>query len=101
MKGAADAGLHVPHSAKRFPGYEAPSEKGADPNYEAETHKARILGKHVGEYMEMLEEEDPTKYEAHFAKFIKAGIDGGKVEGMYSKAHAAIKSKPEAKPKKK
>merc|ERR1719161_474207 len=65
MKGAADAGLHVPHTTKRFPGYEPPAEKGADPNYEAETHKARILGGHVGEYMEMLEEEDPTKYEAH------------------------------------
>merc|ERR1719450_1488649 len=98
MKGAADAGLHVPHTAKRFPGYEAPAEKGADPNYEAETHKNRILGKHVGEYMEMLEEEDPTKYEAHFAKFIKNGIDGGKIESMYSDSHAKIKADPTFKP---
>merc|ERR1712224_498546 len=99
MKGAADAGLHVPHSTKRFPGYEPPAEKGADPNYEAETHKARILGKHVGEYMEMLEEEDPTKYEAHFAKFIAAGVDGGGVEAMYSGAHAKIKANPAYTPK--
>jgi len=99
MKGAADAGLHVPHSTKRFPGYEPPAEKGADPNYEAETHKARILGGHVGEYMEMLEEEDPTKYEAHFSKFVAAGIDGGKVQDMYSAAHAKIKADPTFTPK--
>jgi large subunit ribosomal protein L5e len=99
MKGAADAGLHVPHTAKRFPGYEAPAEKGADPNYEAETHKARIMGAHVGEYMEMLEEEDPTKYEAHFSKFIAAGIDGGKIQEMYSDAHGKIKADPTCAPK--
>jgi large subunit ribosomal protein L5e len=99
MKGAADAGLHVPHTTKRFPGYEPPAEKGADPNYEAETHKARILGSHVGEYMEMLEEEDPTKYEAHFAKFIAAGISGGDISDMYSGAHAKIKEDPSFTPK--
>ena len=30
--------------------------------------------------MEMLQEEDPTKYEAHFAKYIEAGIDADKME---------------------
>merc|ERR1719265_2271354 len=99
MKGAADAGLHVPHTEKRFPGYEPPTEKGADPSYEAETHKARILGKHVGEYMEMLEEEDPTKYEAHFSKFIKAGVGGDGIEKMYSDSHAKIKADPSFTPK--
>merc|ERR1712094_66629 len=72
---------------------------GADPSYEAETHKARILGGHVGEYMEMLEEEDPTKYEAHFAKFIAAGVGGGEIQDMYSDAHAKIKEDPEFTPK--
>ena len=28
----------------------------------------------------MLQEEDPTKYEAHFAKYIEAGIDADKME---------------------
>merc|ERR1712224_600668 len=99
LKGAADAGLHVPHSTKRFPGYEPPAEKGADPTYEAETHKARIMGGHVGEYMEMLEEEDPTKYEAHFAKFIAAGVGGGEIQDMYSDAHSKIKEDPSYEPK--
>merc|ERR1719265_30454 len=99
MKGAADAGLHVPHTEKKFPGYEPPTEKGADPNYEAETHKNRILGKHVGEYMNQMEEEDQPKYEAHFAKFIAAGKGGDDIEGMYSAAHAAIKADPSYTPK--
>jgi len=99
LKGAADGGLHVPHSTKKFPGYKAPDEKGADPEYEAEAHKDRIMGKHVAEYMEMLEEEDPTKYEAHFASFIKAGASGGDLEGIYSGAHAKIKADPTFTPK--
>jgi hypothetical protein len=27
MKGACDGGLHIPHSAKRFPGYKKDGEK--------------------------------------------------------------------------
>merc|ERR1711870_142734 len=54
-------------------------------------HKARIFGEHVKEYMEMLQEEDPTKYEAHFSKFIAAGIDADKMEDMYTDAHAKIR----------
>merc|ERR1719194_32843 len=49
--------------------------------------------------MEMLEEEDPTKYEAHFSKFVAAGIDGGKLQDMYSEAHAKIKADPTFTPK--
>merc|ERR550514_1804025 len=94
MKGAADSGLHVPHSTKRFPGYKPPEEKGAEPEYDAEAHADRIFGKHVTEYMEMLEEEDPTKYEAHFAKYVAAGLSGGDLEDAYKKVHAAIKADP-------
>merc|ERR1711959_728348 len=54
LKGAADGGLHIPHSTKRFPGYKG----GDDASYDAEFHKARIFGGHVSEYMESLEEED-------------------------------------------
>jgi len=99
LKGAADGGLHVPHSEKRFPGYKAPEEKGADAEYEAEVHKDRIFGKHLAEYMEMLEEEDPTKYEAHFSQFLKNDLDGGKLEDMYADCHAKIKEDPSYTPK--
>jgi large subunit ribosomal protein L5e len=101
LKGAVDGGLHVPHNNKKFPGFTAAEEKGADPQYDAEAHKDRIFGNHVKEYMEMLSEEDPTKYEAHFAKFIAAGIDADKVEEMYTEAHKKIRANPAFTAKKK
>lgn len=35
MKGAVDGGLNVPHSIKRFPGYDAESKK-----FNAEVHRS-------------------------------------------------------------
>jgi len=98
LKGAADGGLHVPHSAKNFPGFKPAEEKGADPEYDAEAHKEKIFGGHVKEYMEMLQEEDSTKYEAHFAKFLSNGIEPEKVEDMYTDAHKKIRANPDAAP---
>merc|ERR1712216_710143 len=98
LKGAADGGLHVPHSAKNFPGFKPAEEKGADPEYDAEAHKERIFGGHVKEYMEMLQEEDPTKYEAHFAKFVSNDIDADKLEDMYADAHKKIRENPTFEP---
>jgi len=98
LKGAVDGGLHIPHTQKNFPGYKAPEDKSGEAEFEAEVHKDRIFGAHVKEYMESLQEEDPTKYEAHFAKFIAADIDGEGLEEMYSSAHAAIRENPEHEP---
>jgi len=95
LKGAVDGGLHIPHTNKKFPGFKAPDEKGQDPEYDAEAHKDKIFGAHVKEYMEMLAEEDPTKYEAHFSKYIEADIDADKMEDMYTEAHEKIKEDPE------
>jgi len=95
LKGAVDGGLYIPHTTKNFPGYKAPEEKGAEGEYDAEAHKERIFGLHVKEYMEMLQEEDPTKYEAHFAKYIEGDIDAEKMEDMYSEAHSKIKEDPD------
>merc|ERR1719453_439456 len=100
LKGAADGGLHVPHSAKNFPGYKAGEGKGED-EYDAEAHKEKIFGGHVKEYMEMLAEEDPTKYEAHFAKYIADGKDADGMEDMYSEAHEKIRADPAPKAVKK
>mmetsp|Transcript_96360 Transcript_96360/g.297141 ORF Transcript_96360/g.297141 Transcript_96360/m.297141 type:complete len:157 (-) Transcript_96360:125-595(-) len=98
LKGAVDGGLHIPHSTKNFPGYKAPDEKGQDPEYDAEAHKEKIFGSHVKEYMEMMAEEDPTKYEAHFSKYIEAGIDADKIEDMYTEAHEKIREDPTGEP---
>lgn len=94
MKGAVDGGLHVPHSNKRFPGYRAPEEKGAEAEFDAEALRDRIFGKHVAEYMETMEEEDEAKYTAHFAKYIENDIDADAVEEMYEEAHKAIREDP-------
>jgi len=98
LKGAVDGGLHVPHNTKNFPGYKPAEEKGAEAEYDAEAHKDRILGGHVKEYMEMMQEEDPTKYEAHFAKFIENDIDAEKMEEMYTEAHGKIRENPDSEP---
>lgn len=58
MKGASDGGLFVPHSDKRFPGYDTES-KQLDP----EILKKYIYGGHVAEYMESLEEEDDERWD--------------------------------------
>ena len=57
MKGASDGGIFIPHSEKRFPGYD-PESKELD----AEVLKKYIFGGHVAEYMESLEEEDDERY---------------------------------------
>merc|ERR1711865_848452 len=98
LKGAVDGGLHVPHSAKNFPGFKPAEEKGAEPEYDAEAHKERIFGSHVKEYMEMLQEEDPTKYEAHFAKFVENGCEPDSLEEMYGEAHKKIREDPDFQP---
>merc|ERR1719310_1305107 len=101
LKGAVDGGLHVPHSSKNFPGFKPAEDKGQESEYDAEAHKDRIFGKHVSEYMEMLAEEDPTKYEAHFAKYIEDGKDADSLEEMYTEAFAKIREDSEFKPKEK
>merc|ERR1740139_1120541 len=88
LKGAVDGGLHIPHSNNKFPGFKPSEEKGKDPEYDAEAHKEKIFGGHVKEYMEMLAEEDPTKY-------IGADMDAEKLEDMYSEAHDKIREDPE------
>merc|ERR1712199_46103 len=53
MKGAFDGGLEIPHSEKKFYGYD-PDEG----EYSAEANRDRILGDHVATYMNALEEEE-------------------------------------------
>mmetsp|Transcript_41783 Transcript_41783/g.106342 ORF Transcript_41783/g.106342 Transcript_41783/m.106342 type:complete len:323 (+) Transcript_41783:73-1041(+) len=95
LKGAVDGGLHIPHTNKKFPGFKASDEKGGESEYDADAHKEKIFGGQVKDYMEMLAEEDPTKYEAHFSKYIAGDLDGEKLEEMYSDAHEKIREDPE------
>jgi len=96
LKGAVDGGLNIPHSEKRFPGYDREGKE-----YDAEVHKKYIFGGHVAEYMELLEEEDPDRYAAQFASYIDKGLEGEALEEMYEKCHAAIRADPTSRPTKK
>ena len=92
LKGAVDGGLNIPHSDKRFPGYDADAKE-----LDGETHKKYIFGGHVAEYMELLEEEDPDRYQTQFAKFIEKEIEGDGLEEMYTECHKKIREEPEHK----
>merc|ERR1711893_109322 len=57
MKGAVDGGLDIPHSEKRFPGYDNEAKE-----FSAEVHRNHIFGQHVADYMRHLIEEDEDAY---------------------------------------
>ncbi|KAJ2506872.1 60S ribosomal protein L5 [Coemansia sp. RSA 2049] len=93
MKGASDGGVFVPHSERRFPGYDTEGKE-----LDAETLRSYIYGGHVAEYMRSLKEEDEERFKAQFSRFIKAGVAADDLEAMYAGAHKAIRADPVAKP---
>ena len=74
MKGAADGGIDIPHSEKRFPGYD--KEAG---EYSAEVHRNHIFGQHVAQYMRELLDKDEDAYKKQFSQSIKNGITADSV----------------------
>nr|SVE88774.1 EOG090X09YS [Daphnia sinensis]SVE89398.1 EOG090X09YS [Daphnia sinensis]SVE90018.1 EOG090X09YS [Daphnia sinensis]SVE90647.1 EOG090X09YS [Daphnia sinensis]SVE91273.1 EOG090X09YS [Daphnia sinensis] len=90
MKGAVDGGIDVPHSTKRFPGYDSESK-----DFNAEVHRKHIMGSHVADYMRQLLDEDEEAYKKQFSQFIKHGLVADTIEAMYKKAHEAIRADPE------
>lgn len=96
LKGGVDGGIEIPHSNKRFPGYDREGKE-----YDAETHAKYILGGHVAEYMQMMLEEDEDKYKEHFASYLDEGIEPDDLEELYKAAHTAIREDPEYTPTKK
>ncbi|KAK2106675.1 60S ribosomal protein L5 [Saguinus oedipus] len=96
LKGAVDGGLSIPHSTKRFPGYDSESKE-----FNAEVHPKHIMGQNVADYMRCLIEEDEDAYMKQFSQYIKNSLTPD-MEEMYKKAHAAIRENPlyEKKPEK-
>jgi len=92
MKGAVDGGIDIPHSTKRFPGYDSESKE-----FNAETHRKHIMGTHVADYMRQLMDDDEEAYKKQFSQFVKHGLVADHIETMYKKAHEAIRADPEAK----
>jgi len=93
MKGAVDGGLDIPHSVKRFPGYDNEAK-----SLSADVHRNHIFGLHVAEYMKQLQEEDEDTFKKQFSRYIKNGVGPDNMEEVYKKAHAAIRADPVLKP---
>jgi large subunit ribosomal protein L5e len=89
MKGAADGGLDIPHSEKRFPGYDSEEKK-----LSADVHRKHIMGTHVADYMKSLMDEDEEAYKKQFSRYIKHGIMPDNMESIYANAHKAIRADP-------
>jgi large subunit ribosomal protein L5e len=93
MKGASDGGILVPHSEKRFPGYDYESKE-----LDADVLKKYIFGGHVAEYMETLADDDEERYKSQFQKYIDDDIEADGLEELYTEAHKAIREDPFKKP---
>jgi len=92
LKGACDGGLNVPHSDRRFVGYDDEGKK-----LNAEVLRKHIFGGHVADYMKKLQEEDKAKFEAHFSQYLKAQIKPDTLEATWAKVHKAIRADPSIK----
>jgi len=88
LKGAVDGGLDIPHSTRRFPGYDDEGD-----SFSAEVHRSHIFGKNIGEYMTQLQ-EDEEAFKKQFSNYVKEGVTSDKIEGIYQAAHEAIRADP-------
>lgn len=79
-QGALDGGLDVPHSDKRFVGYNR-----EDKELDTDALRKHIYGGHVAEYMENLREEEPEAYARQFARYVKASVEPDALEDLYKK----------------
>lgn len=89
LKGMCDGGVNVPHSDRRFVGWDAEENK-LDPV----VLRKYIFGGHVADYMRKLLEEDPAKYDQQFSRYKKEGITADKLEAIYTEAHKKIRADP-------
>jgi len=89
MKGVNDGGIDVPHSDKRFPGYDEENSE-----FSHEVLRDHIFGKHISAYMKALLEEDEDSYKRQFSKYVKAGITADELEDIYKNAHEQIRADP-------
>ncbi|EME50014.1 hypothetical protein DOTSEDRAFT_31141 [Dothistroma septosporum NZE10] len=89
LKGASDGGVYIPHSEKRFPGYDMESKE-----LDAETLRKYIFGGHVAEYMETLADDDEERYKSQFQGYIDDEIEADGLEELYADAHKQIREDP-------
>ncbi|ODV90445.1 hypothetical protein CANCADRAFT_2174 [Tortispora caseinolytica NRRL Y-17796] len=90
LKGASDGGLYIPHSEKRFPGFDMETKE-----LDADTLRERIFGGHIAEYMDVLADDDEERYREVFKGYIEEGIESDAIEDIYTEAHAKIRENPD------
>jgi large subunit ribosomal protein L5e len=91
LKGACDGGVDIPHNDRRFPGSK---KEGDDFKGDPEVVKKYIYGGHVADYMRSLQENEEEAYNRQFKRYVDAGVGPDDLEGLYKKAHAAIRKDP-------
>ncbi|KAF7552628.1 hypothetical protein G7046_g7345 [Stylonectria norvegica] len=89
MKGASDGGILVPHSEKRFPGFDIETKE-----LDADVLRNYIFAGHVAEYMETLADDDEERYRSQFQKYIDDDVEAEGLEDLYTEAHKAIREDP-------
>jgi len=89
LKGAVDGGLDIPHSERRFPGFDAETKK-----FDAAIHRKYIFGTHVADYMKSLKEADEEAFNTQFSQYVKNGVKPTDIESIYKKAFVAIRKNP-------
>jgi large subunit ribosomal protein L5e len=89
MKGALDGGIDIPHNEKRLFGYD-PDSKELD----NDMLRGHILGEHVTDFMEQMQEDEPDQYAKQFSSYVKEGVDADDYGELLQKVHAAIRAKP-------
>lgn len=88
VKGAADGGLNVPHSTRRFIGTD--NKNKANP----ELLRSYILGGHVANWMRICQKKDNGSYEKLFSSYIKAGLSADDLEAKWQAVHDSIRKNP-------
>jgi len=89
MKGVIDGGIEVPHSEKRFPGYDSESKE-----FNASVLREHIFGTHVANYMRSLMDDDEDSFKRQFSEYAKLGITADELEDIYKNAHQKIRENP-------
>jgi len=87
LKGALDGGLHIPHSVRRWPAAEKET-------VDAELLRKYIFAGHVGEYMEVMEEDDNELYQKHFSQYLEHDVTNENMEETWQKVYEKIREDP-------
>ena len=87
LKGALDGGLRIPHSVRRWPA----SEKD---QLDSELLRKHIFAGHVGEYMEVMEEDDEEGYKEMFAKYLEQDVTADNKEETWQAVYDKIRANP-------